>query len=593
MDGRHHLLGRRKQTAVAGDVDVRPGPAERAAGVALEPGVEAADAEDVEEPGVEAADAEDVEEPHPNVTALHDVYEDACGVHPVLELCSCGELFDRIKHLASDLHVPSIPPIPTAALSVPKAAELELYGITDDLREFVKSMTISTVGRHDLSSKELDNLRIHFARICTNGENATLAKFEQVLKAMKLEALSPLAPRVFDLFDNNRDDTVDVRDVLCGLSSLRNFHGDEALQLCSQMYNVDRFGEMFSQVTTEEPRLWELNVETDVYTMDFLNEHWKNYERSAKASETTIHGASDETNIGIIRVVFGDERIMVCQIVAWARLCKCLGQDFLPYMSVVMPPLLQSAQLKPDVTITSAESDGDIESDDDSIETITFGDKRIGIRTSVLEEKATACNMLCCYADELKEGFFPWIDQVAPTLVPLPKFYFHEEVRRAAVAAMPEILRSAKLAVEKGQAQGRDESYVKQLSDYIILALVEALHKEPEAEMCSSMLDSLNECMQVVPAWLNCLPIKDDKIEAKAVHEQLCSMVESQYLPKVVLIFAEVLCNGTELATDETKNRMVNVLRRFLQTSPPDFLASTFSNLQPQQQLLLQSVLSA
>jgi len=34
-------------------------------------------------------------------------------------------------------------------------------------------------------------------------------------------------------------------------------------------------------------------------------------------------------------------------------------------MSVVMPPLLQSAQLKPDVTITSAESDDEIESDDD------------------------------------------------------------------------------------------------------------------------------------------------------------------------------------------------------------------------------------
>lgn len=43
--------------------------------------------------------------------------------------------------------------------------------------------------------------------------------------------------------------------------------------------------------------------------------------------------------------------------------------------------------------------------------------------------------------------------------------------------AMPELLRSAKLAVEKGQAQGRDESFVKQLSDYIIPALVEALHK--------------------------------------------------------------------------------------------------------------------
>ncbi|CAI0440606.1 unnamed protein product [Linum tenue] len=183
---------------------------------------------------------------------------------------------------------------------------------------------------------------------------------------------------------------------------------------------------------------------------------------------------------------------------AWARLCKCLGQDFLPYMSVVMPPLLLSAQLKPDVTITSADSDNEIDdSDDESMETITLGDKRIGIKTSVLEEKATACNMLCCYADELKEGFYPWIDQVAPTLVPLLKFYFHEEVRKAAVSAMPELLRSAKLAVEKGIAQGRNESYVKQLSDYIIPALVEALHKEPDTEICANMLDALNECLQI------------------------------------------------------------------------------------------------
>lgn len=42
---------------------------------------------------------------------------------------------------------------------------------------------------------------------------------------------------------------------------------------------------------------------------------------------------------------------------------------------------------------------------------------------------------------------------------------------------MPELLRSAKLAIEKGLAPGRNESYVKQLSDFIIPALVEALHK--------------------------------------------------------------------------------------------------------------------
>ncbi|GAB4835111.1 hypothetical protein Ancab_000019 [Ancistrocladus abbreviatus] len=511
-----------------------------------------------------------------------------------------------------------------------------------------------------------------------------------------------------------------------------------------------------------------------------------------------------------------DDPITSYMLQAWARLCKCLGQDFLPYMSVVMPPLLHSAQLKPDVTITSADSDDDVEeSDDESMETITLGDKRIGIKTSVLEEKATACNMLCCYADELKEGFYPWIDQVAPTLVPLLKFYFHEDVRKAAVSAMPELLRSAKLAVEKGLAQGRNESYVKQLSDYIVPALVEALHKEPDTEICANMLEALNECLQIsgpildesqvrsivdeikqvltasssrkreradrakaedfdaeegeflkteneleeeifnqvgeilgtliktfkvsflpffdeltsyltpmwgkdktaeerriaicifddvaeqgreaalkyydtylpflleacndenpdvrqaavyglgvcaefggsvfkplvgealsrlnviirdpsalqpenvmaydnavsalgkicqfhrgsidsaqiIPAWLSCLPIKGDLIEAKVVHDQLCTMFErsdvellgpnNQYLPKIIGVFAEVLSAGRDLVTEETANRMINLLRQLQQTLPPATLASTWSSLQPQQQLALQSILSS
>lgn len=100
----------------------------------------------------------------------------------------------------------------------------------------------SLLGRHDLTSEELDNLRLHFGRICADGENATLTEFEQVLKAMKMDSLIPLAPRVFDLFDNNRDGTVDMREILCGFSSLRNSRGDDALRLCFQMYDADRSG---------------------------------------------------------------------------------------------------------------------------------------------------------------------------------------------------------------------------------------------------------------------------------------------------------------------------------------------------------------
>ncbi|KAI7729183.1 hypothetical protein M8C21_025857, partial [Ambrosia artemisiifolia] len=121
-------------------------------------------------------------------------------------------------------------------------------------------------------------------------------------------------------------------------------------------------------------------------------------------------------------------------------------------------------------------------------------------------------------------------------------------------------------------------------------------------KVCHFHRDSIDST-QVIPAWLSCLPIKTDLIEAKAVHDLLCSMVErsatellgpnNQYLPKLVSIFAEILCAGKDLASEQTINRIINLLRQLQQTLPPAALASTWSTLQPQQQLALQSILSS
>ncbi|GAB4843736.1 Importin-5 [Ancistrocladus abbreviatus] len=74
-------------------------------------------------------------------------------------------------------------------------------------------------------------------------------------------------------------------------------------------------------------------------------------------------------------------------------------------------------------------------------------------------------------------------------------------------------------------------------------------------KICQFHRDSI-DAAQAIPLWLNCLPIRGDLIEAKVVHEQLCSMLErsdgellgpnNQYLPKIVAVFAEVLCAGKD-----------------------------------------------
>lgn len=56
-----------------------------------------------------------------------------------------------------------------------------------------------------------------------------------MLKAMEMTSLVALAGRIFDLFDNNRDGTVDMREIIGGFSSLKYSQGDDALRLCFQV----------------------------------------------------------------------------------------------------------------------------------------------------------------------------------------------------------------------------------------------------------------------------------------------------------------------------------------------------------------------
>ncbi|KAL6776649.1 IPB2 [Auxenochlorella protothecoides x Auxenochlorella symbiontica] len=179
---------------------------------------------------------------------------------------------------------------------------------------------------------------------------------------------------------------------------------------------------------------------------------------------------------------------------AGARICKTLGQEFIPYLQVVMPALIASVELKPDVTVAAGD-DSDVEDEDEDTETFILGDRKISLRTSLLEEKATACSMICCYADELKEGFLPYVQQVTGIMVPLLKFYFNEEVRTAAVQSLPELLRCATAARDAGK--GVDDAFVRSMLEFMWTPLLDAMAKEPEQELMVCMLESLDDLLEI------------------------------------------------------------------------------------------------
>ena len=111
------------------------------------------------------------------------------------------------------------------------------------------------------------------------------------------------------------------------------------------------------------------------------------------------------------------------------------------------------------------------------------------------------------------------------------------------------------------------------------------------------------EAAQLLQLWLAKLPLRDDAVEAKLVHKQLCELVETSHpaitgndfeqLPKVLAVFAQILESieahkvGEEdsLIDAPTRDRIVAIVRQFQTQLPGPRLASAWSSLtQPMQQ---------
>uniref|UniRef100_A0A8L0DQE9 TOG domain-containing protein n=1 Tax=Oncorhynchus mykiss TaxID=8022 RepID=A0A8L0DQE9_ONCMY len=181
-------------------------------------------------------------------------------------------------------------------------------------------------------------------------------------------------------------------------------------------------------------------------------------------------------------------------ISAWARMCKILGKEFQQYLPVVMGPLMKTASIKPEVALLDTQ-DMENMSEDDGWEFVNLGDQQsFGIKTAGLEEKATACQMLVCYAKELKEGFVEYTEQVVKLMVPLLKFYFHDDI--LLIGALTTSAESMPLLLECARVRGPD--YLTQMWHFMCDALIKAIGTEPDSDVLSEIMHSFAKCIELM-----------------------------------------------------------------------------------------------
>ncbi|KAI5361577.1 putative importin-beta domain, armadillo-like helical, TOG domain, importin beta family [Septoria linicola] len=176
----------------------------------------------------------------------------------------------------------------------------------------------------------------------------------------------------------------------------------------------------------------------------------------------------------------------------WGRMCRVLGQDFVPYLKTVMPPLMKLAQAKADIQLLDDEENVQQIEQEEGWELVPLKGKYIGIKTSTLDDKFMAIELITVYAQNLEAGFAPYVLEIMEKVaIPGLAFFFHDPVRVASAKAVPQLLNSFKVAY------GINSNEYMNLWKGTIEKVLEVLETEPAIETLAEMYQCFYESVEV------------------------------------------------------------------------------------------------
>lgn len=199
----------------------------------------------------------------------------------------------------------------------------------------------------------------------------------------------------------------------------------------------------------------------------------------------------------------GPEVLYVTQ--SCVRIGSVLGNDFVPYLQHVIPPLIAQAQIKPDVhiytpAIGDPEEDAENTLDDDDVMIIQIRDnekQQVRINTSALEDKTNACNMLYQCALDLKGAFYPYVDQVAQVMIPLIRFEYVEDIRLVCSLSMAKLLEAAIDGILHHGFGKDDPQFPQRLFDGFFQILIEAMQHEDDLECLGAFAEAIASSLEI------------------------------------------------------------------------------------------------
>lgn len=202
----------------------------------------------------------------------------------------------------------------------------------------------------------------------------------------------------------------------------------------------------------------------------------------------------------------------------WGRICKLIGKDFVKYLPLVLPPLLQTAKAAQDISFLE-EDEAEEFNNSEEWDVINLSGKLIAVHTAALDDKVTALDLLRIYAVQLREDFFPWVGEIAQEIaIPALDFYLHDGVRASSSLLLASLFKSVVYAT------GARSQETSSIWEQICVKLSEVLRTEPVPELLMAYHTSLVECMETLDPQI--LTTAHLDFLAEAVHANLNEIYE-------------------------------------------------------------------
>lgn len=177
----------------------------------------------------------------------------------------------------------------------------------------------------------------------------------------------------------------------------------------------------------------------------------------------------------------------------WGRMCRVLGKEFVPFLAGVIPPLTELAAAKADIQLLDDEDQVAQVQEEEGWELVPVKGKILGIKTSTLDDKHMATELIVIYAQVLEEAFEPYVNDIMDRIaLPGLAFFFHDPVRVACAKCVPALLTAYK------KAHGPESTQLGQLWERTVERVLEVLSTEPAIDTLAEMYQCFYECLECI-----------------------------------------------------------------------------------------------